>query len=188
MADALSPGTGIIYMKIGTHAQEPLEEILERKQREIDEAGVSFWGYGGGTCHPLLRVQPFVKERLATGHAIYLVMKPMVSHHFAAPTPAREYSDDGVTWKSIPKGVEVRGSRYALVLDEIKKADLDLDLGQAVVASGLKRGMPASSYVRGRVDKGCFILEDTRVVHDELAPEHISLLATLREPYAVLVR
>lgn len=188
MADSLAPGTGVIYMKVGTHAQESLDDILERKQREIKEAGVSFWGYGGGTCHPLLRVQPFVKERLATGNAIYLAMKPMLSKHFAAPIPAEAYSDDGVTWNSIPKGVEVRGSRYALILDSIEPSDVDLDLGQATVAAGLKRGVPASSYVKGRVDKGCFIVEQSRVVHDEPKLEHIRLIATLKEPYAVLLR
>ena len=188
MAETLEPGTGIIYMKVGMHAQEPWEEILERKQREIRDAGVSFWGYGGGTCHPLLRVQPFVKERIATGHAIYLAMKPMLSKHSAPQTPAEEYSDDGVTWHSIPEGVNVLGSRYALVLDRIESSDIDLDLGQATVAAGLKRGVAASTYVRGRVDKGCFIIEPARVSQDEVKPEHISLIATLREPYAVLLR
>lgn len=60
----LDPGTAILYMKVGTHANEGLEAIIARKQREIEEAGVAFWGYGGSTCHPTTMVQPFA-ERLA---------------------------------------------------------------------------------------------------------------------------
>jgi hypothetical protein len=50
-----------IFMKIGSHAGETLEQILERKQREIERTGRSFWGYGGASCHPLTQLQPFAR-------------------------------------------------------------------------------------------------------------------------------
>ena len=47
MAETFKPGDAVLFMKVGTHAEERLEDILKRKQREIDEAGYAMWGYGG---------------------------------------------------------------------------------------------------------------------------------------------
>jgi hypothetical protein len=58
----IRPGAGVLYMKVGTHAGESLEDILRRKTREIEEAGYALWGYGGNTCHPLTMVQPFARD------------------------------------------------------------------------------------------------------------------------------
>jgi hypothetical protein len=95
-------GSGLIFMKIGTHAQEPLEQIIERKRRELDRAGRIFWGYGGNTCHPLTLVRPFASAHAAAGKTIHLVMQRMASRHFAEPELAEEYSDDGIDWRPIP--------------------------------------------------------------------------------------
>ena len=62
MAMILKPGQGLLYMKVGTHAQESLEAIIARKTREIEQAGFALWGYGGSTCHPQTMVQPFVRS------------------------------------------------------------------------------------------------------------------------------
>ena len=78
MSDILKPGRGLLYMKVGTHAQESLEQIIERKTREIEQAGFAFWGYGGGTCHPQTMVQPFAKDYERRGSLIYLCMASMV--------------------------------------------------------------------------------------------------------------
>jgi hypothetical protein len=39
MAPIIKPGEGLLYMKVGTHAQETLEDIIARKTREIENAG-----------------------------------------------------------------------------------------------------------------------------------------------------
>src|SRR2546425_9460303 len=104
MNKALARGNGIVFMKIGVHAQEPIDTILERKRQELTKAGVSFWGYGGPTCHPFRMVQPFAREVASAGHDVYLVMQKMDSTHFAEPKAATEYSDDGMNWKDIPAG------------------------------------------------------------------------------------
>lgn len=182
------PGNGIIFMKVGTHAGEDLEDIIKRKKSELRDAGQIFWGYGGPTCHPLYHVQPFVKERMASGHAIYLVMEPMKSRHFAEPKLAVEYSDDGVRWKGIPDGVNVLGSRYALVLKSLELEDTELDLGALRVGVGTSTGKPATEYVKGHVDKGCFVVEPSRMEPDKEATRTIGLVAKLKEPYAVFLR
>lgn len=187
MSKIIQPGNGIIFMKVGTHATETLDDILERKRREIEVAGVSFWGYGGPTCHPLLHVRPFVTEVEREGHSIYLVMQKMDSRHFAEPKLAEQYSDDGVTWHDIPKGVNVKGSRYALTIASLKPHEENLDYDALRVGVGRSEGKPARDYVRGRVDKGCFLVTDDHEVSED-PPLHVDLVATLKSPYAVLLR
>src|SRR5437773_948872 len=119
MPEIIKPGQAVVYMKVGTHAKEPLEDIIARKTKEIEDAGLAFWGYGGNTCHPQTMVQPFARKFERQGGLIYLCMQPMTSNHFAPQIPADEYSPDGIDWKVIPKGISVLGSRYALAIKNL---------------------------------------------------------------------
>ena len=181
---------GLIFMKVGLHAQESIEDIIKRKQREFEETGSIFWGYGGNTCHPLTMVQPFAKEVESSGNQVLFVMQKMNSRHAAPPEIAKQYSDDGVDWQPIPKGIEVRGSRYALVLDEIREKEFNLDLGELEVGVGPSRGRKADKYLIGQADKGCFLYkpQELAVAQDEQTVKRIDLVARLKEPYAVLLR
>ena len=49
MLKVVNPGDGILFMKVGTHAQESLDDIIARKSKEIADAGFAMWGYGGNT-------------------------------------------------------------------------------------------------------------------------------------------
>ena len=82
MTEIVTPGVGLVYMKVGTHANEPFDEIFERKRKEIADEGFALWGYGGNTCHPLSMVQPFAQSITEQGGVIRLVMQPMDSRHF----------------------------------------------------------------------------------------------------------
>lgn len=179
----------LVFMKVGSHAGETFDQILERKRQEIRDAGRSFWGYGGNTCHPLTQVQPFIKSRLklSKSGSVYLLMQYIDS---TAPVtlPAKEYSVDGLKWEAIPDGIRVTGSRYALVLDEIQPGELILPLDQYTVAVGPSTGIAAPKYLQGRVDKGCF--ERTAEGEAALAEDgaNISYVARLADPYAVLLK
>ena len=190
MSTIIKPNASVLFMKIGIHAREPLDQIIQRKLKEIDDAGVSFWGYGGSTCHPTSMVQPFAQEQAQKNHPIYLVMQKMESNHWAEPVPADEYSVNGRDWLAVPKGVEVRGSRYALVIDDLEEADLQLPLARAEVALGPSQGRNAKDYIAGRVDKACLTLAgnvDLPLAPDEPATP-IGLVAKLKAPYAVFLR
>ena len=180
-----------IFMRVGNHAGETFESILERKQREFDRAGKIFWGYGGTTLHPTKHVQPFVKTWLRNADSIQLVMEPINSKADPDLLLAQEYSADGITWEPIPEGIEVTGSRYAIVLDEIKPGNLDLDLSGLEVGIGPSRGRNAADYVKGRVDKGCFITAESSAVSQSVLNPRIvpvRFQARLLEPYAVMLR
>jgi hypothetical protein len=194
MTDLLRPGSGFIFMKVGTHAQEELADIIERKRKEISDAGYGLWGYGGNTCHPL-RVQPFARDFVRRDGAIYLCMEPMRSHHVAPPARAEQSSVDGVHWEPIPQNINVLGSRYALAIGDLRTEEFEIPLDQTRVAVGTSQGRRGDRYIAGRVDKAC--LEVVGPLEAQPSPDgteaegrirKIGLVAELVEPYAVLLR
>jgi hypothetical protein len=187
MSDILTPGAGLIFMKVGTHAGEGLSDILKRKRQEIEDAGFALWGYGGNTCHPLSMVQPFAHDIEERGGVIRLVMQPMVSRHFAVPERASKLSRDGLEWEEIPREINVRGSRYALAIKELREERFELPLARTRVAIGNQLGRRGDIYVQGRVDKACLEVVGDPVA-DEPEPVEIGLVAELVDPYAVFVR
>jgi hypothetical protein len=184
----LEPGDAVLYMKIGTHAQEDLPDIIERKRREIEETGLSMWGYGGNTCHPTSMVQPFARSHASSGRRIILAMEPMNSKHFADQVRAEYFSPDGIIWSEIPEGINVLGSRYALCVKSLEEAEVELDLGATQVAVGNSMGKRGSKYVRGRVDKACLeITADVDSPADHLV-KRIRFVAELVDPFAVFLK
>lgn len=118
----------IIFMKYGVHASEQVEQIVERKMREIQEAKLMFWGYGGTICHPINQVQPFLKRNAARNQKTYLVMAYTPSKMNGSMMEAISYSTDKVSWNKIPTGIHVYGSKYAIVCNSIRRCDFTLDL------------------------------------------------------------
>lgn len=189
MTDPLRSGSGFVFMKVGMHAEEPLEAIIKRKRQEIDDAGYALWGYGGNTCHPTTMVQPFARDFVERQGVIYLCMQRMDSRHFAITEPATDYSEDGQNWLSIPEGINVIGSRYALKIADLEQDDLHIPLARTQVAIGPSTGRAGDRYVKGRVDKACLeILEDAAPGSSDAATQQIDLVARLAEPFAVFVR
>ena len=180
-------GQALLYMKVGTHALESLDDIIARKTKEIEDAGYALWGYGGNTCHPQTMVQPFARAYENRNGVIYLCMEPMKSMHFAEPIRADECSIDGRNWIQIPESINVLGSRYALKINDLRAEEFELPLSRTQVAIGNSRGAIGSRYIRGRVDKACLEVTDPGEENNEPLV-HIKFTARLVEPYAVYVR
>lgn len=178
---------GILYMKVGTHAQEELSEIIARKRLEIENAGFAMWGYGGNTCHPSTMVQPFARMLATPNRPIILCMQPMVSKHFAEPVRAQEFSVNGIDWRSVPDGIEVVGSRYALCINELQEVNETLTLADTRVALGNSKGKLGSDYIKGRVDKACLEVVESTGAHSS-STVTIELVADIVDPYAVFLR
>lgn len=185
MTDAIEVGDAVLYMKVGMHAQESLDDILARKQAEIDRVGYAMWGYGGPTCHPVRAVQPFAAQQIAAGKVIRLVMEPVNSRHAREPARATEYSLDNKLWRPVPDDIDVLGSRYALCITNLRETDEELPLDATSVAIGKSAGKDGATFIQGRVDKACL----------EIGPRQgagriaqIKLQADLLDPWAVFVR
>ncbi len=190
MTKIIRPGSGVLFMKVGTHAKEGLADIISRKSKEIEDAGFSLWGYGGNTCHPRTMVQPFAEVFEQQGKAIHLVMEEMNSRHFAEQVRAEEYSSDGIVWEKIPDEINVLGSRFALVLKSLSTEEHTLPLNQTRVPVGPNAGRLGSRYIRGQVDKACLeILEQPELSNEEdIKDVDINLVAEMGKPYAVFLR
>jgi hypothetical protein len=184
----LEPGSGILYMKVGTHARETLEDIIVRKTKEIEDAGYAMWGYGGNTCHPETMVQPFAKTYMQSGSVIHLCMEKMTSSHFAEQIRADEFSPDGTKWEKIPKPINVLGSRYALVIKNLREEEFALPLAATRVAIGPSMGRSGLKYISGRVDKACLeiIGGESDAAEDKIVK--INLVAELASPFAVYLK
>jgi hypothetical protein len=186
--------TRFVFMKVGNHAGESWEDILARKQREYEEAGMIFWGYGGGACHPISQIQPFARLAVQQQGGIMLVMEPVDSRADPDIIPATEFSRDGIEWEPVPTGITVTGSRYAFVLDEIKPGGLEVALNELEVGIGPSTGKAAEAYLRGRTDKGCLMKSQHPRTFEGEEKERAKLMrkvgytAELKEPFAVLLR
>ena len=178
----------LIFMKVGDHASEPWDRILERKRREFETAGLVFWGYGGSACHPINQVQPFARLSVAQQGNIALVMEPVNSKADPLLVPATEFSRDGVLWERLPKGITVTGSRFAFILGEIMPGDLDLQLAEYDVGIGPNRGRPAELYLKGRTDKACLVRTVSARPRGESSIHKVGYSANLKDPFAVLLR
>jgi hypothetical protein len=126
--------------------------------------------------------------KIEEGSNLYLVMEEIDSHHPPTKIMAKEYSDDGIIWKPVPHGIEVRGSRYAIVLDELQEGDLDIDLSEYIVAAGPSTGKVAGEYITGRVDKACITKGGKRSSFGEPKIKTIHHSAKIKAPYAVFMR
>lgn len=187
MSAIIHPGAGVLYMKVGTHAKEDLPAIIERKRREIDEAGFAMWGYGGNTCHPRSMVQPFAKDFAARGEPIHLVMQKMNSKHYAEQVRAERFSVDGTKWEKIPEAINVLGSRFALMIKDLREHEEVLDLDATKVAVGPNEGRLGSRYVQGQADKACLVVTEPERVNRDHRTVSINLVAELMAPYAVFL-
>lgn len=187
MSDIIHPGAGVLYMKVGTHAKEGLADIIARKRREIDEAGFAMWGYGGSTCYPTSMVQPFAHDFAAKGQPIHLVMQKMNSRHYAEQVRAARYSVDGAKWQIIPEAINVLGSRYALMIKNLREHEDELDLGSTFVAVGRNQGRVGSRYVQGQADKACLLIAGETPAGTDHKLVKIDLIAELVAPYAVFL-
>ncbi|OJU09185.1 MAG: hypothetical protein BGN86_15625 [Caulobacterales bacterium 68-7] len=188
MNKIIKPGSGVLFMKIGTHANETLADIIARKEAEIRDAGFGMWGYGGNTCHPSSMVQPFAKAFADRG-PIYLCMEAMESNHFAEGVAA-EYSLDSQEWMKIPDAIEVRGSKYAMIIEDLHQERFKLPLDQTRVPVGPSLGRLGSRYVKGRVDKACLEILEAPELANDAKPRDITIdfVARTRAPYAVFLR
>lgn len=187
--EIVKPGAGLLFMKIGTHANERLADIIARKSKEIRDTGFGMWGYGGNTCHPASMVQPFGRMFAQRGQPIHLCMEEVNSNHFGEGVAA-EFSVDGIKWQDIPQTIEVRGSRFALVIEDLHEDEFILPLDQTRVPVGPSTGRLGSRYIKGRVDKACLEVIDAPELTNEADPRSlgINLVATLKDPYAVFLR
>ena len=176
----------ILVMKVGLHGNETLADIISRKQNEELVAGFCFWGYGGNLCHPFSVVQPFAQNLLTPARRIRAVFVKTTSPFFGDHIePADEYSINGMDWLSLPKGISVTASKFALVLKNLRQTSESICYGSYSVAVGPSAGKSLRDYMRFRVDKAVAVRNNSP---DDGPVVAVDFTADLIEPYAISVR
>lgn len=177
----------IVIMKIGRHAGEELTDIIARKRAEESVAGHFYWGYGGTLCHPRTQVQPFARSMREHGGAPMAVFIASASRSAIATHHASEYSADQRNWQSLPAGITVTGSAFALVCRGLRQVNTQLDLSRYDVAIGPHQGQDLGEYLRSRTDKACATLvRDAALIGGPMV--RVLYVAELVEPFAVVLR
>jgi hypothetical protein len=171
----------VVLMKVGYHAQEHLHSIVQRKRSELRSTGQTWWGYGGSVCNPQKQVHPFARE---SGGAVTVVFLPTSSRPGNPSEIARSWSLDKAVWSPMPNGINVTGSKYALVLDQLEEVDESIDLARYIVGIGNSIGKPVTDYLRFQCDKACVRRNDASGVRDD---RHVVLRGRLKEPWAVFL-
>ncbi len=186
----------IVLMKVGSQADETLDETLEkivaRKSKEEIEAGRIFWGYGGTVCNPFKQVHPFAQIAQQAGERLLLVMVKTPSHFESWRGLSNAYSIDHAKkiWQPIPEGITIRGSQHAIVCKNLRTvSSLKLNLSAYKVGVGDRKDTPLKDYFRGRVDKACAYLSETEIAQTDYDPLiEVAYIADVIEPYAVMLR
>ena len=183
------PPDAFIFMKVGTNGDETLDAIMDRKRREIEKAGMTFWSYGSrGPLHPKTQVQPFAQDWVEKQGSVYLLMEQLPNRG-PAPGPRAEkvrFASNGQNWKDAPKGIRSGPYQHALVLGEITQVDKTIDLGDFEVGIGPKKGVNAANYIRGQVSRGCFVSASSST-GDSSKRIAIGYCAPLLYPYAAFL-
>jgi hypothetical protein len=179
----------IMFMKVGFHANEILEQIIDRKLKEEQDCGRIFWGYNGTTCHPST-VKTFVKQALQKGQIPKLIMTFTPSKPFSTNIKwAKEFTIDSEKWLPLPGGIHVKGSKHAIVCNNLQQVNEGIDFNAYEVATGNRKGVKLSNYIRYRIDKACAVYTNTtNLLSIKQQLTRISYIAELKEPYAVFLR
>lgn len=176
----------VLIMKVGTHADENLANVVKRKRHEEQSAGHCFWGYGGALCHPTRQVQLHAEHAHGNVRCLFI---PTTSNPHLNVTYASEYSPNGTSWHSLPVGHVVTSSKWALTFTNLQVVDFAIDLCSYVVSVGPSAGRNLADYLRGRSDKACAVLADQQdAVPAGPQLRSVMLTAHLVAPYAVFLR
>ena len=175
------------------HGEECLEGIIERKNREWEEEGKIFWGYGKrGSLHPTKQVQPFIEHRTKKPDDIEVLMSftkhnPENIGYLGTEKCKEQFSKDEEEWKDVPPGICTELER-ALVLKKIRRCHFHLDLRKFEVGIGDSCGKKsAAEHLKGPSSRGCFVKAESRYPGRPVEA-CITYRAYLKSPHAVFLR
>ncbi|MCL4476657.1 MAG: hypothetical protein M1508_10595 [Nitrospirae bacterium] len=186
---ALACSQGVVSV-MGDHAGEGADAIFDRKKADIERIGKTFW---------LMRspkARPAQVQGICNTIPAYTIFVEPATKGGARPTTeedaAKEYSDDGVLWHRLPKGLSpVTGKldtgATALVFDMMTtdvSGTLDLwDYGELSDIHNPIRFILGCSTV-------CAVRKDTKSHPEKMKSRYREIVAVARlaDPYCVWIR
>lgn len=183
----------IILMKVGPYCGYNLDEIIDIKNNEEKFYGHFYWGYGGVFCRPSIINNFIIQAKQQNCQPQVFFVKTESKYQTENPTPFTQFSADNNNWQQIPKKILLVGNHnkkhFAIVGNNLKKVNFDIDLNQYCVTAGMfpDPNLRLSKYFRYRVDKACGIYLSTK---KELPPHpiHIDYSCQLSDPYCLYIK
>jgi ribosomal protein L30E len=148
------PPKYILIMKIGPFCGFSLEEIIDIKTKEQESIGKFFLGYSGVFCHPK-RVSEFIQLAKNEKEKVVVLFTTTPSNFNSPIEKLSHYSLDTETWKKLPKGVLLVGSKFSIVAKNMKPVNFEVDLSHYQSMLGTVPGKTLDDYLRYRCDKAC---------------------------------
>ena len=175
---------------MGDHAGEDAGAIFNRKAADIARTGLTFWLMRSPKARP-----PQV-QRICGTFPTYTIFIEPATKGGARPTreedAAKEYSDDGMLWHQLPKGLtpvtgKLDAGAAALVFDMMTTnvvGTLDLwDYSEALDIGKPLRFILGCSTV-------CAVRKDTKLYSKKMKSRYREIVAVARlaDPYCVWIR
>ena len=126
----------IILSVIGMSAGETKEKILERKIKDINKIGFTFWVYKSNQASPKT-VQDFCKKAKTENKKVFCIFIEPSTPNGTRPTKinlsAKEFSTDNKKWKKLPPKLgpvtgAINRNVYALKFGKIEKINSSINL------------------------------------------------------------
>ena len=179
-----------IVSVMGDHAGEDSAAILNRKKADIDCLGVTFWPMMSLKARPTQ-----VQEICRSSHAYTIFVEPATkgeARRTVKEEEAKEYSNDGDIWHSLPKGLSpVTGkldTRATALVFDMMTTDVSgtLDLWEYCEASNIHKPL---RFILG-CSTVCAVRKDTKSLLGKMKTRYRRIVAVARlvDPYCVWVR
>jgi hypothetical protein len=179
-----------IVSVMGDHAGEDSNAIFKRKKADIGRLGVTYWLMRSPKARP-----PQVQE-ICRSFPTYTIFVEPATKGGARPTiiedEAREYSDDGVLWHPLPKGLsrvtgKLDAGSTALVFDTMTiDVSAALDLWDYCEVSNIHKPL---RFILG-CSTVCAVRKDTKSLPGKMKSRYRAIVAVARfaVPYCVWIR
>jgi len=126
----------VVITVIGEHADELVNAIFERKIRDIENIGITFWLLKSRNAKPIM-VQKLCKVVKSINEDVFVIFIKPATSGGATPTETAEratsYSTDNTSWINFPEGISLvtgkidRGA-FALAFSQIRLIKDSIDL------------------------------------------------------------
>jgi hypothetical protein len=184
----------LIFSVIGPHAGEDQEAIFNRKARDIDRTGTTFWLIRSYEAKPNIVQRLCWTARQESSNSYCYFIEPS-SRMGASPTKcayaATCYSQDSINWTSLPRGLtpvtgRIDNGAYALVFNQIDLCNSIIDLWD--YANFVDPSDPIR--LRQGASTICAVKEDTSTHPKRMRKNKrvVTAVAKLAEPFAVWLR
>lgn len=173
----------IVYMSVGSHLNETLEEIVERKNNEIRDYEKSLWAFSSGISETVFRL---CNEQYQKGEDIYCVM---INSGRETKTKdgkyAKYYEGSNKEIIEIPSKMKVSFAKkgdYALLVDQYYRI-----VGDNILYTKEYDYKEQYKYVRGFGFLNKMKIDINSINKRKCLPKKVAYIAKLKEPFLVKI-